>query len=1514
MNSLKTILSSTVRWGLVAASFAAAVTTHAELIIGKVPLSSQVTAKPLIMLAMGKDHRMFYEAYNDASDIDGDGAVDIRYKPGLKNGYSGLFDANLCYGHNDKDDGAGLFTPNGTATTARGTVPVILTPGGPVSTILTPGPLRTCPGNWSGDWLNYVTTARIDALRVVLYGGYREVDDATQTILRRAYIPQDAHSWAKEYTSETVDKYKITDYTPLAQPTANKRHFFGNLTPNAGINCATLKNCSDDIHPWLSVVTDSTIRVWQWASKERPVLDGSHGGTRKNLTVRVSVCTPTFKDPANCKKYGTGASAVYKPVGILHDFGENESALFGLMSGSYDKNFSGGRLRKVMSSFKTEVDENTGQFTAAATIVKTINNFRLRDFNNGNTENTYRGGFANVNRIAYEGERVDWGNPVGEIMYEAVRYLAGKGAATPAYAGSTTFDDEVGLPSAVWDKPYAPSNSPNSVSAAKAPWCARANMLTISDTNISYDSDQLPGVYSGFGAGITGDISAKSIPDGNPTSLNVQNVAQFIAANEPSVTGKKFIGQSGTVISTAPFPQEITSLGDIRGLAPEEPTKQGSYYAASVAHFAKVNDLQTTLQGNQTIDSFFVALASPLPRIEAKLPNGKVITIVPFAKSVDGGSISNAKGSFQPTNQIVDFYVETIANSGPSDKDNSVNGGRYQAKFNINYEDAEQGADHDMDAIVEYTVTANADNTLDVSLKATYEAGGISHRMGYVISGSTNDGIHLVVQDDLSTKPYFLNVPPGRTPGYCDVTPTPPADCNTLPNSKNAAFNTSTTKFTPSATPAATFLKDPMWYAAKWGGFIDANKNGRPDLTSEWDLDGNGVPDTYFFVQNPTDLRENLTKAFKSIVERNGSSSNLASNSSSLDNNTVVYRASYTAGKWSGDLKAYPVTANGLGNLEAWSARDSVPAWNTRKIHMGTTDGTVVDTRITAFSALPLASQTLLQNEDIYNYVRGDTRKEIDKGGAYRDRDGLLGDIISSSPTYDAEKNMLFIGANDGMLHAFDTSKGTETFAVIPREVLPKLKNLADTAYTNSHEYYVDGDVALGFRYSSLTNDTKYIYSLLGRGGKGLFSIKSTGDTPTMLWEYTLSANTSAAADKDLGLMLGQPTFAPLNNGKAALIAGNGYNSTDGKAVLYLFIVNPDGTLFEVKKIDTGVGSDNGLAGPAWVDENGDGIADSIFAGDLKGNLWKFDVSGASSASWNVALSGQPLFKAVDSAGKAQPITAPLYIKQNNLTGSTNASKFFIFFGTGSYFQAGDPTNLDVQSWYGIIDGTTSVSRNSTNLVERTISNTGTVAGTFVRVFSPHAATDMTGKRGWYIDLIGSPAVGERIVSRAKVITLAEPVLKVSSLYPITNDECVPGGDGYLNYVSPFTGGGIQTGFIDVNKDGKFDGNDSLSGKAVGSVRLGIGIPTTSIFVSSGNGSASSGGSGNSGALTPNGKAEPDRLCDGNGCTDTLDPVAKCSSGGLDIQNASDGTTSLAIKGCPSNFKGRVSWREILKD
>jgi type IV pilus assembly protein PilY1 len=1481
MINLNKTLSSSLRWSLLLLSLVAAVSTTAVTIPNQ-PLSIQPSAKPMIMLAMGKDHRLFYESYNDASDIDGDGALDIRFKPTIT--YLGLFDSKVCYKHNNKSDATGLFTPAGAAS----------------------GPLLTCPNNsygWSGNWLNYITTSRIDALRVVLYGGMRTVDTATQTILRRAYIPQDAHSWAKEYTSLAVDSFLISDYTPLAQPANGKRHFFGNLTPTDGINCTTLNDCSETKQPWMSVVTNSGLRVWDWASKERPVLDASHGGTRADMTVRVEVCTATFK--AGCKQYSNGN---YKPVGLLHDFGENEASLFGLLTGSYDKNFSGGRLRKVMSSFKNEVNQTNGTYTSAAMIVNTINSLRIRDFNNGNTNNAYRGGFSGNDRVSLEGEKVDWGNPIAEIMYEAVRYFAGKGGATTAFAGTSTVDAEVGLTSATWDNPYS------ATSAAKAPWCARANLLTISDTNVSYDSDQLPGVDINFGPGISSDLAG----------LNVGTRAKFITDNEPSTTGLKFIGQSGGTVDAAPTAKIVTSLGNIRGLAPEEPTKRGGYYAASVAHYAKVTDLQpTTLKGTQTIDSFFVALASPLPRIQANLPNGKVINLVPFAKSVSGGGISSAKGSFQPTNQIVDFYVERIANSSAADADANVNGGRYEAKFRINFEDVEQGADHDMDAIVEYTVKANANNTLDVQLKTIYEAGGIQHRMGYIISGTTKDGIYLVVQDETDSTPYYLNVPPGRDPGYCDVT-APPADCNRLPF-KDATTATvpntpiSTKIFTPSATPAATYLKDPMWYAAKWGGFVDSNNNGKPDLQAEWDKDGDGVPDAYFFVQNPTKLKESLKNAFEAIVERKGSSSNIATNSARLDSTSSVYQANFTAGKWSGELSSYPINKDdgSISNIATWTAQSKIPVWTNRKIHMKTTGGAAVDTSSTAFSALPAVDRTSLQSSDIYDYVRGSRAKEISNDGTLRDRDGVLGDIIHSSPNFDVDNGNIYVGANDGMLHAFNSENGVERFAVIPNEAIPRLKNLASTAYTTAHQYYVDGDVSLAFKLTQ-TNNTKYLYSMLGRGGKGLFSLKATGTTttPSFLWEYTPSGDVNAATDNDLGLMLGRPIFTLLNNGKSALIAGNGYNSTDGKAVLYIFIINADGSLSAIKKLDTGAAGDNGLSGPAFIDTDKNGTADAVFAGDLKGNVWKFDISDKDPNVWNVAFTNTPLFKAVNASNQAQPITAPVYTAKNAIDGDPNFGKYFVFFGTGSYFQTGDANDLKVQSWYGITDDTTPIV-NRASLTQRNVVSNGSIAATVtsvvttrdVRVFSSAVPGDMVNKRGWYMDLNYSEP-GERIISRPLIIPAIVPALLVSSIYPIANDACEPGGDGYLNLVDPFSGGAIANDLLDVNNNNKFDALDRLNGVSVGSLKGGIGILTTPIFIA-GAGSVSTPFGPSSLGLSDN---ESNRYYDGNG-KDITGKETDCNTSGFLGVGADQGKLGIGVN-CKKGgtLKGRISWREILKD
>src|SRR6187551_1828201 len=160
----------------------------ALLVIADTPLFLNPAVPPLNMIIMGRDHKLYYEAYNDASDLNNDGVLDTKYKgyelksPAPVSGsaesvykidYFGYFDSYKCYTYT-----SGVWEPTGKV-----------------------GAGKTCSGvQWSGDFLNYLTTSRIDALRKVMYGGDRSTDTATDTVLERSYIPQDAHSWGKDYT------------------------------------------------------------------------------------------------------------------------------------------------------------------------------------------------------------------------------------------------------------------------------------------------------------------------------------------------------------------------------------------------------------------------------------------------------------------------------------------------------------------------------------------------------------------------------------------------------------------------------------------------------------------------------------------------------------------------------------------------------------------------------------------------------------------------------------------------------------------------------------------------------------------------------------------------------------------------------------------------------------------------------------------------------------------------------------------------------------------------------------------------------------------------------------------------------------------------------------------------------------------------------------------------------------------------------------------------------------------
>ncbi|QNP40955.1 pilus assembly protein [Lysobacter solisilvae (ex Woo and Kim 2022)] len=563
----------------------------------------------------------------------------------------------------------------------------------------------------------------------------------------------------------------------------------------------------------------------------------------------------------------------------------------------------------------------------------------------------------------------------------------------------------------------------------------------------------------------------------------------------------------------------------------------------------------------------------------------------------------------------------------------------------------------------------------------------------------------------------------------------------------------------------------------------------------------------FLVASNTKEFTEGLLQAFATVAERLGSASNVTANSTSFITNTRVYQASYVSGQWSGELAAYDASPTGVSDTPTWKASSLMP----------TSGRTFVTWDGSAGVAFPTAAQASLLNQstrpvapvgsaDNVAYLKGERSQERQNKGQLRDRTSVLGDIVNSSPMYVKDTETIFVGANDGMLHAFDALTGVERFAYVPAGIdFAKLATLSSPQY--SHEYFVDGPIVVSTR--SVTADKNYLIGTLGRGGKGVYALDVTDPTrfrtSDVLWERNSGAN--------MGYVLGEPMIATLNNGTVVAIFGNGINSASGKAVL--FVVNlATGALLQ--EIDTGVAGDNGLSSPRGWDEDGNGTVDYVFAGDLKGNVWKFDFRTGGTGS--IAFSGRPFF----TAPSGQPITADLALAGDPVTG-----KRWVFAGTGSLMTKADLTDNSIQSMYGLIDDNSDVIAKS-ELQERTIAVVDTATGN--RGFEP-ADTLPAGKRGWYLDL-AKPVAGERVVNRPLIDGTA---LFFASVIPPTSNACDAGGKGYLNALDAFTGTSLQAPFFDSNGDGVFDDKDTLthgSGKVVvGSMDPGIGMLTKPIII-----------------------------------------------------------------------------------
>lgn len=632
-----------------------------------------------------------------------------------------------------------------------------------------------------------------------------------------------------------------------------------------------------------------------------------------------------------------------------------------------------------------------------------------------------------------------------------------------------------------------------------------------------------------------------------------------------------------------------------------------------------------------------------------------------------------------------------------------------------------------------------------------------------------------------------------------------------------------------------------VWEA---GAFTWPNPIDGPTLGDEHRIDDllhaavNGHGE-FVAASDPNAFAKGLEAALGAVSDRTGSASNVAASSTSISTDTRLFQAKYLGGDWTGEITAYRVTADGINVASpVWAASEEFPAWDSRDIY--TTDSNGAKGLFpTAKQASDLGTSGPEDNPTkfkIAEYIQGNDVGELKNGGTLRSRTSLLGDIIHSSPHYVKDSDTLYVGANDGMLHAFDGADGKEVFAYVPRGVsMARLKELSSPDY--GHHYYVDGPVVVSDR--GLTVTTSYpqgrniLVGTLGHGGKGVFGLDVTDPdsfgTGDILFDI--------AGDGDMGLVLGKPFVARLNDGSVSVIFGNGINSANESAVLW--IVNVD--TGAMTKLDTGATGNNGLSAPRGWDSDGDGTVDLVYAGDQLGNLWKFDLSGdnsTGSALWDVGLNGNPLFIATDAAGKRQPISGGVSIGID-----PDKYKRWLFFGTGRLLNDDDlrnadgTPNLDVQTMYGIIDDDAAIGTRAANddqsqndgLVERSIKATGSIDGKPVRSFESSNATMPAGKQGWFIDLLTPPndtPEGERIVGNPQVVG---PVLITSSIIP-SSDPCIPGGRGYINALNAFTGASVGTHFFDVDGDGAYS-DDSLGGDPVGSVDTGVGMNTDGVLI-----------------------------------------------------------------------------------
>ncbi|KAA8744747.1 pilus assembly protein [Pseudomonas koreensis] len=604
----------------------------------------------------------------------------------------------------------------------------------------------------------------------------------------------------------------------------------------------------------------------------------------------------------------------------------------------------------------------------------------------------------------------------------------------------------------------------------------------------------------------------------------------------------------------------------------------------------------------------------------------------------------------------------------------------------------------------------------------------------------------------------------------------------------------------------------------------------------------------YYQATDSAGLNTALSSALSDITSKAGSGGSGVTSGTTLASGTSYFQTSYDPKDWRGTIKSFGFTSAGAVNTSTalWTTDTTIVPGATAPTYQSwnTSSNAAVTLAYGNFSA---AQQTTL-SQSLPTGISGSDLVEWSKGTnktGLKVRSVLLGDIINSplvlaSPsdktasdlsgdttytTYLTTKaaNMnsnLVVNANDGFVNVINSANGTRRYAYMPSSVLPSLRLIADPAYINgvSHKFLVDGQVGV---YDAQINSAWKTLAIggTGAGGKTFYALQlfdaSAGNVLNALWEVSAPATANTAnAFNDLGYAYARPEVARLADGRWAAFIANGYGSSSGVAALYVLDVR-DGSLIKKIVIDS-TETTNGLSS-VKLKVNSSNVVQAAYGGDLKGRLWKFDLSATSTDSWGVAFSGKPLF--TTAGGATQPITAQPLLADNSLGGKQ------IFFGTGKFNETADKTNKDLQAFYSVWDadggsGQLTVSSLQAQAVTGVFSGS---TGQFIT--TSQNDTTYPAEKGWYLPLVyNNVLTGERVINQASLV-LGRIVFTTASVD--TTDPCASFGTGKLVELDAFSGKMLNYAVLDTNADGVVDSNDTISS---GVVFTG-GIPTLNAIV-----------------------------------------------------------------------------------